>query len=89
MESSPILANGLGRMETVKILFSWTPVSLWMVTAAMKLKDFAPWKHNYDQLSILKSRDTTLLTKVCLVKPMIFPVVMCRCESWTTKMTEH
>ena len=72
-----------------QILFSWTPISLWMVTAAMKLKDFAPWKHNYDQLSILKSRDTTLLTKVCLVKAMIFPVVMCRCESWTTKMTEH
>ena len=35
--------------------------------------------------SILKSRDTTLLTKVCLVRAMVFPVVMYRCESWTIK----
>ena len=35
--------------------------------------------------SILKSRDTTLLTKVCLVKAMVFPVVMYGCESWTRK----
>ena len=39
--------------------------------------------------SILKSRDITLLTKVCLVKSMVFPVVMYRCESWTIKKTEH
>ena len=38
--------------------------------------------------SILKSRDITLLTRVCLVKTMVFPVVMCRCESWTIKKTE-
>ena len=39
--------------------------------------------------SILKSRDITLLTKVCLVKAMIFPVVMYGCESWTIKKVEH
>ena len=38
--------------------------------------------------SILKSRDITLLTKVCLVKAMVFPVVMCGCESWTVKKAE-
>ena len=38
--------------------------------------------------SILKSRDITLLTKVCLVKVMVFPVVMYRCESWTIKKAE-
>ena len=38
--------------------------------------------------SILKSRDTTLLTKVCKVKAMVFPVVMYRCESWTIKKAE-
>ena len=38
--------------------------------------------------SILKSRDITLPTKVCLVKPMVFPVVMYGCESWTVKKTE-
>ena len=35
--------------------------------------------------SILKSRDITLPTKVCLVKPMVFPVVMYGCDSWTIK----
>ena len=39
--------------------------------------------------SILKSRDITLLTKVCLVKAMAFPVVMYGCESWTVKKDEH
>ena len=35
--------------------------------------------------SVLKSRDITLLTKVCIVKGMVFPIVMYRCESWTIK----
>ena len=39
--------------------------------------------------SILKSRDITLPTKVCLVKAMVFPVVMYRCESWTIKKAKH
>ena len=39
--------------------------------------------------SILKSRDITLLTKVCLVKAIIFPVVMYGCECWTMKNAEH
>ena len=38
--------------------------------------------------SILKSRDITLPTKVCLVKAMVFPVVMYGCESWTVKKAE-
>ena len=39
--------------------------------------------------SILKSRDITLPTKICLVKTMVFPVVMYGCESWTVKKAEH
>ena len=39
--------------------------------------------------SILKSRDITIPTKVCLVKAMIFPIVMYGCESWTIKKAEH
>ena len=39
--------------------------------------------------SIFKSRDITLPTKVCLIKAMVFPVVMYGCESWTVKKTEH
>ena len=39
--------------------------------------------------SILKSRDITLPRKVCLVKPMVFPIVMYGCKSWTIKKAEH
>ena len=42
---------------------------------------------NFD--SVFKSRDITLLTKVRLVKAMVFPVVMYGCESWTVKKAEH
>ena len=38
--------------------------------------------------SLLKSRDITLTTKICLVKAMVFPVVMYECESWTRKKAE-
>ena len=52
-------------------------------------KDFALWKKAMTNLdSILKSRDITLPTNVCLVKAMVFPVVTCRCESWTIKKAE-
>ena len=40
-------------------------------------------------VSILKSRDITLSTKVCLVKALVFPVVMYGCDSWTIKKAEH
>ena len=53
-------------------------------------KMLAAWKENYKILeSILKSRDITLPTKVRLVKAMVFPAVMYRCESWTIKKAEH
>ena len=43
----------------------------------------APWKKSYDEpRQLIKSRDITLPTKVCLVKSMVFPVVMYGCESW-------
>ena len=38
--------------------------------------------------TVLRSRDITLLTKVHIVKAMVFPVVMCRCESWTIRKAE-
>ena len=61
-----------------------------MVTAAMKLKDTVPLTKTMTNLdSILKSRDITIPTKVCLVKAMVFPVVMCGCESCTIKKVEH
>ena len=49
----------------------------------------APCKKTYDKPnSILKSRDIILLTKVCVVKAMFFPVVMYGCESWIIKKAE-
>ena len=48
-----------------------------------------PRKVMTDLDSILKSRDITLPTKVHLVKAMVFPVVICGCESWTVKKAEH
>ena len=61
-----------------------------MVTAAMKLRCLVFGRKAMANLdSILKSRDITLPTKVCLVKAMVFPVVMYACESWTMKKAEH
>ena len=60
-----------------------------MMPTAMKLKD-TPWKKSYDQpRQIIKKQRHTLPTKVCLVKAMVFPVVMYGCESWTIKKAEH
>ena len=72
-------------------LFFWAPESLQMVIAAMKLKNAClllgrKVMTNLD--SILKSRDITLLTKVCLAKAIVFPVVMYGCESWRIKKAE-
>ena len=72
-------------METVTDSFSLAPKSLQMVTAAMKIKDTYSLEEKTNLDSILKSRDITLLTKICLVKAMVFPVVMYRCEGWTIK----
>ena len=73
-----------------RLLFSWAPKSLQMVTIAMKLKNACLLGRkvmtNLD--SILKSGDITLPTKFCLVEAMVFPVVMYGCESWTTKKAE-
>ena len=57
-----------------------------MVTEAMKLKNR---KAMINLNSILKSKDITLLTKVCLLKAMVFAVVMYVCERWTIKKVEH
>ena len=62
-----------------------------MVTAAMKLKDalLLGRKSMTNLDSIVKSRDITLLTKVYIVKDMVFTVVIYGCERWTIKKAEH
>ena len=80
------MANRWGNSENSDRLFWGAPKSLPMVTAAMKLRRLlAPWKKSYEQLSIFKSRDITLPTKVHVVKAMVFPVVMYGYESCTIK----
>ena len=85
------MANRWGNSESSERLFFGAPKSLQIVTATMKLKDACSLGKkaltNLD--SILKSRGITLPTKVCQVKAMAFPVVMCGCEIWIIKETEH
>ena len=93
MASSPISSWQIDgeTMETVRDFIFGAPESLQMVTATMKLKDACSLEEkamtNLD--NILKSRDISLPTKVCLVKAMVFPVVMYGCQSWTIKKAEH
>ena len=80
MASSPITSwqiNG----ETMEILFSWAPKSLQTVTVAVKLRHLFLGRKAMTNLdSVLESRASILLTKVHIVKTMVFPVVMYRCE---------
>ena len=92
MASGPITSQQIDEetMETVADFIFLGSKSLQMVIAAMKLKDHLLLGRkvisNLDR--ILKSRDTTLSTKVHLVKAMVFQVVMYGCECWTIKKAE-
>ena len=85
------MANRWGNNGNERLLFSWAPkitadgdcsheVKLCLLLGKKAIK-------NLD--SILKSRDILLPTKVCLVKAMVFPVVIYGCESWTIKKAER
>ena len=77
-------------METVSDFILGGSKSLQMVIAAMKLRHLLLGRKVMANLdNILKSRNITLPTKVRLVKAMVFPVVMYRCESWTVKKAER
>ena len=85
------MANRWGNNGNNDRLFLGAPKSLQMVTAAMKLKRhlLLGRKAMTNPDSILKSRNFTLLTKVHIVKAMVFPVVMYGCEDWTIKKAEY
>ena len=75
--------------KQLQTLFWGAPKSLQMMTAAMKLRHLLLGRKTMTNLdSILKSRDITLPTKACLVKAIVFPIVMYGCESWTIKEAE-
>ena len=77
----------MGDSGNCQTLFWGAPKSLQMLIAAMKLKDAYSLEglSRTNLVSMLKSRNITLPTKVCKVKAMVFPVVMYGCESWTIK----
>ena len=71
-------------------LYSWTTKSLQTLIAAMKLRHFLLGRKAATNLDrVLKSRDIILLTKVHVVKAMVFPVVMYGYERWTIKKPER
>ena len=73
-----------------RLYFLWAPKLLWTVVAALKLRRLLLRRKVMANLdSVLKSRDTTLLTRICIVKAMVFPVVMYRCKIWTINKAEH
>ena len=77
-------------METMTDLFSWVPKSLDSdCSHEIKRCLLLGRKAMTNLRSVLESRDITLLTKVHIVKGMVFPVVMYGCESWTIKKAEH
>ena len=84
-----VLLQRQEKVKTVTEFLLGAPKSLWTVTAAIKFKKMLLARKVMTNLdSILKSRDITLLTKVRLVKAMIFPVVMYGCESWIIQKAE-
>ena len=92
MESGPITSWQIDgeTVETGQTLFLGAPKSLQMLTVAMKLRHLLLGRKVMPNLdSILKSRDITLMTKVNLVKAMVFPVVIYGCESWTIRKAER
>ena len=82
----------MGRQwKQCQTLFFSSPKSLQMVIAAKKLKDglLLGRKVMTNLDSISKSINITLPTRVCLVKAMVFPVVMYECENWIVRKAEH
>ena len=93
MASGPIISNQIDG-ETMKTVTDFIFLGLKITVdgdCSLKIKRCLLLESrtmtNID--NILKSRDITLPTQVCKVKPMVFPVIMFRCESWAVKNAEH
>ena len=76
-------------MEAWQVLFSWALNSLHVCSHEIERCALLGRKAMTNLDSILKIRDITLLTKVCIVRAMVFLVVMYECESWTINKAEH
>ena len=90
LQSHHFMANRWETMEIVRLYFLGLQNNCrWYCSHEIKKCLFFRRKAMTNLDSILKNRDITLLTKFCLVKTMVFWVVMYRCESWTIKKAEH
>ena len=87
------MANKCGNNGNSDRLVSWAPKSLWTVTAATKLNRclFLERKSltNLDNIFKKQRHHFTKKMSIYIVKPLVFPVVMYRCESWTLKKADH
>ena len=90
MASGPITSRQMDgeKTKTVTDFIFLAPKSLWMVTAAMKLRYLLLGRKAMTNLKGILKGDITLPTNVHIVKAMIFLVVMYRCENWTIKKAE-
>ena len=91
MASGPITSWQIDgeTMETVTDFILGGSKSLQMLTEVMKLKDACSLEKSYDQsVQDIKKQRHYFVTKVCLVKAMVFAVVIYGCENWTIKKTE-
>ena len=83
------MANRWGKVEAVTDFLSWAPKSLYSDSShGIKRSLLLRRKAMTNLDSVLKGRGITLSTKVCIVKAVVFPVVMYGCESWTMKKAE-
>ena len=93
MASSPITSWKLEgeTVKTVTDFIFWDSKLTVTGDCSHEIQPYLPlgWRALTKLDSVLKSRDITLLTKVCILQAMIFPVVMYECESWTIKKAEH
>ena len=78
-----------GKWKQWQTIFSWAPKSLWMVAAAMKLKDVSSWKKSYDQPRQHAKKQRPHFADKDLVKITVFPVVTHGNKSWTIKKSER
>ena len=91
MASGPIISWQIDgeTVETVSDFIFWGSKDTADGDCSHEIKTLAPWKKSYDQpRQHIKKQRHYFATKVCLVKAMVFPVVMYGCESWTVKKTE-
>ena len=88
MASSPITSWEIDRETVSDFIFGGSKITAYGDCSREIKRRLLLGRKVMTNLDILKSRDITLPTKVCLVKAMVFPVVMYGCESWTVKKAE-